>query len=423
MGDTVLLVDGGARGDAIARALLRSPRVDKILVAPGNGGTGRIPKAQQVSVSANDIEGLIRIAKDNRVDMTIFGPEDPLINGGADAMAKEGIRVFGPNAKCAQIEGKKDFARELMKAAGVPGPKFEIFTSYEDAVAWLQLQEENMPWVVKAPGPALGKGALICKDRQEAVIAVGRILVKKEFKEAGYAVVIEEYLKGYEVSLIAICSGMDVWPLLPSMDHKYAGNGNTGPMTGGMGCLCPHPTFPGTLGELAIETVFRPILRELGDYNGVLYAGCMVTTKGIKVLECNCRFGDPETPAILPLLLTDLYDLMEAAIGGRLNEVKPSWSTKRATTVVLATPGYGYSNDLPKGMVITLPKIIPKNVVINHAGTKIRPEDNALVANGGRVLDVTAVADNFSQATDTAYIVAGQIHMEGGFQLRDDIGR
>lgn len=423
MSGTVLLIDAGARGDAIARALQLSPRIKKILIAPGNGGTGWIPKAQQVPVSAKDIEGLLRTAKDNRVDMVIFGPEDPLIMGGADAMAKEGIRVFGPNAACARIEGEKDFARELMRAAGVPGPKFEIFTNYEDAVAWLQRQPANTPWVVKAPGPALGKGALICKDRLEAINAVSRILIDKEFKEAGYAVVIEEYLRGYEVSLLAICSGMEVWPLLPSMDHKYAGDGNIGPMTGGMGCLCPHPTFPGTLGEHAIDTVFRPILRELGDYNGVLYAGCMVTAEGLSILECNCRFGDPETSAILPLLNTDLYDLMEASIAGRLNEVKPSWSTKRAATIVLATPGYGYRNDLPKGMVITLPEQLPANVIVNHAGTKIRPEDNMLVANGGRVFDITAIADSFPQSTSAAYGFAHQIHMEGGFQLRNDIGR
>jgi len=396
-----------------------SHRIGRIYCAPGNGGTARLRGVENVAIAATDIEGLVAFAKAKNIYLTIVGPEDPLIAGIVDAFQNEGLRIFGPNAECARIEGEKDFVKDLMVRTGVPTAAYQVFDDYDTAVAWLNEQPEDKPWAVKAPGAALGKGALMCANRAEALDAVERVLVDKEFKEAGYAVIIEEYLEGYEVSLLAICSGQDAIALKPGKDYKRVREGDTGENTGGKGNAAPHPKVTAAQIEEYLEKTVKPILKELGNFTGVLFVGLMITKDGPKVLEYNVRFGDPETEVILALLISDLLELLDAAVEGRLSEVKIRWRRKKALTVALTSPGY--PGKYAKGKKIILPENLPKNVTIIHGGTAI-DDDGNLVTNGGRVLYVTVLADSFEQAIAIAYEIAKQIEVEGGFDYRADIG-
>ena len=411
----VLVIGSGGREHALVWKLAQSPRVETVYCAPGNGGTG--VQGVNVPIGVGDFDALADFARQQAVGLTVVGPEVPLIDGIVDHFQHKGLRIFGPNAVAAQLEGSKIFAKEAMMNTGVPTGTFRPFDDADRALAFLRDQPAEKPWVVKADGNALGKGVLICEDRAEAMAAVETIMVRREFGAAGDRISLEERLYGYEVSLLGICSRQDVLPLAPAQDYKRIGDGDTGPNTGGMGCYSPVPNFPPALVEFCREKVFAPILRSL-DFTGVLYAGLMITADGPKVIEFNVRFGDPETQVILPRLESDLLDLLEAAVDGYLGNVQARWTPRKAVSVVLASGGY--PGDYEKGKPITgLRKAseLP-DVTVFHAGTKV--VDDQVVTNGGRVLNVTALGDTFAQAIDRAY---GAIHgiCWDGMQYRKDI--
>jgi len=422
-GFPILVIGSGGREFAIIWKLIhdriRNSAIGQIFCAPGNGGTAGLEGVTNVDISATDIPALIAFAKAHNIYLTIVGPEDPLIMGIVDAFQAEGLRIFGPNKACARLEGEKDFAKDLMVRAGVLTAEYQVFTEYDKAVAWLNEQPEDKPWAVKVPGPALGKGALMCANRNEAIDAVRRVLVTEEFKEAGYAVIIEEYLEGYEVSLLAICSGQDVVALKPAKDYKREGYGDTGENTGGTGNASPHPKVTEAMLEEYLQTIVKPILNELGNFVGVLFVGLMVSKNWPFVLEFNVRFGDPEIEVILALMESDLFELLDAAVDGCLAEIEVEWKDKKALAVALMSPGY--PRKYAKGKKISLPETFPDGVTIIHGGTKLDGNSD-LITNGGRVLYVVVVADSFEEAIAIAYQVIGQIEVEGGWQYRTDIG-
>ncbi|MHB0939898.1 MAG: phosphoribosylamine--glycine ligase [Armatimonadota bacterium] len=411
----VLVIGSGGREHALVWKLAQSPRVETVYCAPGNGGTGL--EGVNVPLGVSNFDALSGFAKQHGVGLTVVGPEVPLIDGIVDHFQQKGLRIFGPNAVAAQLEGSKIFAKEAMVNTGVPTGAFRPFDDADRALAFLRDQPAEKPWVVKADGNALGKGVLICEDRAEAMAAVETVMVQREFGAAGDRISLEERLYGYEVSLLGICSGQDMLPLAPAQDYKRIGDGDTGPNTGGMGCYSPVPNFPPALVEFCREKVFAPILRSL-DFTGILYAGLMITADGPKVIEFNVRFGDPETQVILPRLESDLLDLLEAAVDGYLGSVQALWTPRKAVSVVLASGGY--PGDYEKGKPITgLRKAseLP-DVTVFHAGTKV--VDDQVVTNGGRVLNVTALGDTFAQAIDRAYGAIHGICWEG-MQYRKDI--
>lgn len=411
----VLVIGSGGREHALVWKLAQSPRVETVYCAPGNGGTGL--QGVNVPIGVSDFDALAAFAVQHEVGLTVVGPEVPLIDGIVDHFKQKGLRIFGPNAVAAQLEGSKIFAKEAMVNTGVPTGAFHPFDDADRALAFLRDQPVEKPWVIKADGNALGKGVLICDNRAEAMAAVETVMVQREFGAAGDRVSLEERLYGYEVSLLGICSGQDMLPLAPAQDYKRIGDGDTGLNTGGMGCYSPVPNFPPALVEFCKEKVFAPILRSL-DFTGVLYAGLMITTDGPKVIEFNVRFGDPETQVILPRLESDLLDLLEAAVDGYLGNVQAQWTPRKAVSVVLASGGY--PGDYEKGKPITgLRKVAElPDVTVFHAGTKL--VDDRVVTNGGRVLNVTALGDTFAQAIDRAYGAIHSICWEG-MQYRKDI--
>jgi len=411
----VLVIGSGGREHALVWKLAQSPRVETVYCAPGNGGTGL--QGVNVPIGVSDFDALAAFAVQHGVGLTVVGPEVPLIDGIVDRFQQKGLRIFGPNAVAAQLEGSKIFAKEAMVNTGVPTGAFRPFDDADRALAFLRDQPAEKPWVIKADGNALGKGVLICDNRAEAMAAVETVMVQREFGAAGDRISLEERLYGYEVSLLGICSGQDVLPLAPAQDYKRIGDGDTGLNTGGMGCYSPVPSFPPALVEFCKEKVFAPILRSL-DFTGVLYAGLMITADGPKVIEFNVRFGDPETQVILPRLESDLLDLLEAAVDGYLGNVQAQWTPRKAVSVVLASGGY--PGDYEKGKPITgLRKVAElPDVTVFHAGTKA--VDNQVVTNGGRVLNVTALGDTFAQAIDRAYGAIHGICWEG-MQYRKDI--
>jgi len=403
----ILVIGSGGREHALVWKLAQSPRVEKIFCAPGNGGT--MQQAENVPLAATEIDKLVEFAVREEIGLTVVGPEVPLVAGIADRFIARGLRVFGPNAAAARLEGSKIFAKETMTRMGVPTAAYRDFADADAALAWLAQQPAEKPWVVKADGLAAGKGVLICDNRAEAEAAVQRILVAREFGDAGDRVLIEERLEGDEVSLLAICSGQDILPLAPAQDYKRIGDGDTGPNTGGMGCYSPVTHFSPDLLDFAVKKVIAPILRAV-DFTGVLYAGLMLTAQGPRVLEFNVRFGDPETQVVLPRLETDLLDLLEAAVERRLYGVTAQWTPRKAVSVVMAAGGY--PGDYGKWCAIsgleqaaTMP-----DVTVFHAGTKA--VDGKIVTNGGRVLNVTALGDTFAQAIDRAYAAVEVIHWD-----------
>ncbi|MHB9108848.1 MAG: phosphoribosylamine--glycine ligase [Armatimonadota bacterium] len=411
----VLVIGSGGREHALVWKLAQSPRVETVYCAPGNGGTGL--EGVNVPLGVSDFDALSDFAKQHGVGLTVVGPEVPLIDGIVDHFQHQGLRIFGPNAVAAQLEGSKIFAKEAMVNTGVPTGAFRPFDDADRALAFLRDQPVDKPWVVKADGNALGKGVLMCEDRAEAMAAVETVMVQREFGAAGDRISLEERLYGYEVSLLGICSGQDMLPLAPAQDYKRIGDGDTGPNTGGMGCYSPVPNFPPALVEFCREKVFAPILRSL-DFTGVLYAGLMITADGPKVIEFNVRFGDPETQVILPRLESDLLDLLEAAVDGYLGSMQALWTPRKAVSVVLASGGY--PGDYEKGKPITgLRKAAElPDVTVFHAGTKVVADQ--VVTNGGRVLNVTALGDTFADAIDRAYGAIHGICWEG-MQYRKDI--
>jgi phosphoribosylamine--glycine ligase len=410
----VLVIGSGGREHALVWKLAQSSQVDGVFCAPGNGGTGDI--AVNVNIGVTDFSALAEFAVKEGIDLTVVGPEVPLVEGLADYFAARNLRVYGPHAAAAMLEGSKIFAKEVMVKAGVPTAGYHAFDNADAALAWLNTQPANKPWVVKADGNAAGKGVLMCDDRAEAIAAVTKVMVTREFGDAGNRVCIEERLSGYEVSLLAICSGTDCLSLAPAQDYKRIGEGDTGPNTGGMGNYSPVPEFSAELIQFGIDKVIKPTLQAV-PFIGTLFVGLMITANGPMVLEYNVRFGDPETQVVLPRMKSDLFELFMAAVDGKLADKVIEWYDDKAVTVVLAAGGY--PDSYQKGDEITGindANAIP-GVTVFHAGTAIK--DGKLVTNGGRVLNVTAVAPTFNQAIDMAYAGVEKINWNGKTYRRD----
>ncbi|MCP4966577.1 MAG: phosphoribosylamine--glycine ligase [bacterium] len=421
MTSNVLIVGRGGREHALAWKLAESPHVGKVYVAPGNGGTAAAGgKIENVALTESDIDDLIEFAGANQVDLTVIGPEAPLVAGIVDCFEGVGLRCFGPVAGAAQLEGSKRFSKEIMDRVRVATASYEAFTDHAEAVA--HLRAVTTPVVIKASGLAAGKGVIVTNSMAEAEQALNRIMVENEFGEAGSEVIIEERLIGQEASVLAFCDGTTIIPMPAAQDHKPLLDGDLGPNTGGMGAYAPAPLVNGQLMEEVVTGVMEPVVRTMAlegfPYVGVLYAGLMLTDDGPKVLEFNCRFGDPETQVVLPLLETDLYEILTACVDGTLDQVPVRWNDGVAATVVAAAEGYPGAS--PSGRTITGigdANSVP-GVTVFHAGTALGDD---VVTAGGRVLAVTGVQPNLPMALACAYHGIEHIEFEG-MQYRNDIG-
>lgn len=416
----VLVVGSGGREHAIVWSLKKNANIEKIYCAPGNAGIGL--DAECVPIGAMEFDKLVDFAKKENIDFTIIGMDDPLVGGVVDAFEKEGLRVFGPRKNAAIIEGSKAFSKDLMKKYGIPTAKYESFTDYEQAKKYLDSQE--MPIVIKADGLALGKGVLICMTREEAEEGLKEIMLDKKFGSAGNAVVIEEFLQGPEVSVLSFCDGKTVVPMVSAQDHKRALDGDKGLNTGGMGTFSPSVFYTEEMNEECMKTIFQPTVdamaKEGRPFVGILYFGLMLTKDGMKVIEYNARFGDPETQVVLPRLKTDLLEIMEACVDGKLADMNIEWYDNAAVCVVLASGGYPVEYE--KGFEIKGLDEIKKynNIVVFHAGTA--EKDGKLVTNGGRVLGITGIGNNINEAIKTAYEGVEIVDFDKK-HFRTDIGR
>ena len=415
----VLVIGGGGREHALAWKLAQSPRVTEVFVAPGNAGTALENNVTNIDLSVSDLDGLVRFAESNAIDYTVVGPEAPLVGGLVDRFEAKGLRCFGPNADCARLEGSKAFTKEFLNRHNIPTAAYGTFTDVDQALAYLD--DVGAPIVVKADGLAAGKGVILAETLDEAKSAVKDMLQGNQFGDAGRRVVIEEFLTGEEASFIVMVDGTDVLPLASSQDHKAAYEGDTGPNTGGMGAYSPAPVVDQNCHNRIISQVIKPTIHGLAadglKYRGFLYAGIMVTADGTpKVLEYNCRFGDPETQPILFRLKSDLLDLIEAACHGSLADQIALWDSRAALGVVMAASGY--PGDYPKGATITLGQDIEDTKVF-HAGTGMNR--NRPVTSGGRVLCVTALGSGVTEAQTKAYERLKTVQFEGA-EYRTDIG-
>jgi phosphoribosylamine--glycine ligase len=417
----VLVVGGGGREHALAWKLKQSPRVSRLFCAPGNAGIAQC--AELVNIPANDVSGLVRFAREQRIDLTVAGPELPLTMGLIDALQREGLRGFGPSAAAAQLEGSKDFSKAVMQRAGVPTATYASFTNADEAERYLD--RTGAPIVVKADGLAAGKGVVVCATVAEAKGAINDIMRARVFGDAGSRIVIEEFLEGEEVSFMVLTDGTTVLPLASSQDHKRIGDGDRGPNTGGMGAYSPTPALPESEHERIVDMMMRPMIRGLADqgivYRGVLYAGLMMTSAGPKVLEFNVRFGDPECQPLLMRLRSDLCELMWAASEANgLAHCRLEWDPRPAVCVVLAAGGY--PGNYESGQEIRGLEALHdwQDGVVFHAGTASK--DGRVVTNGGRVLGVTALGADLGRAIQECYRGVAAIEWQG-MQFRRDIGR
>ena len=415
----VLVIGSGGREHAICHTLARSPRLEKLFILPGNAGTESL--GTNIPGDAGDIELALSIARREKIDLTIVGPEDPLAAGIVDAFQQAGQRVFGPTRAAAQLEADKAYAKQLMRQQAVPTAEARVFEDYE--LAHQYIATRDTPLVVKASGLAKGKGAIVCDDPADALLAAEKMLCDRVFGDAGAKIVVEERLEGREVSVLAIVDGTTLCILEPAQDYKRLADGDEGPNTGGMGSFSPSPTIdPDTRREIETKILVPTLdgfVRERIHFRGVLYAGLMLTAGGPKVLEFNCRFGDPETQAQLIRLKSDLLDLIEAAVEGRLDQADVRWDTRHALCVVMASGGYPgkYATGLPiSGLSDAATR---DDLAVFHAGT--RREGDTIVTGGGRVLGVTALGDTLADARRNAYEAVDRIHFEGA-QCRRDLG-
>ena len=412
----ILVVGGGGREHAIIKKIKENKNVDEIFALPGNGGIAK--DATCVDIGAKDIEGITQFAVDNKIDYAIVAPDDPLVLGCVDALNAHGIPCFGPDSKAAVIEGSKVFSKNLMKKYGIPTAEYETFDNIDAALKYLETAP--MPAVIKADGLALGKGVLICETRQQALDAVKLIMEDKKFGDSGNSIVIEEFLEGPEVSVLSFTDGKSVIPMVSSMDHKRAGDGDTGLNTGGMGTVAPNPYYTDEVAEECMQKIFLPTIdamnKEGRTFKGCLYFGLMITKDGPKVIEYNCRFGDPETQVVLPLLETDLLTVMQAVTNETLGEQEVKFKDACACCVIGASKGYPESYD--KGLELTIPDEIWDKTFV--AGAKL--SDGKLVTSGGRVLGVTETADNLEDAVKGAYLLLDKVDFSNKY-YRTDIGK
>ncbi len=416
----VLVVGSGGREHALIKKIKESPRVDYIACAPGNGGISY--DAECFNVGATDIDGIVNLAKEIRADFVVVAPDDPLVLGMVDALNAEGFKTFGPNKAAAIIEGSKVFSKNLMLKYGIPTADYKVFDNPADVISYIK-EKNEFPTVIKADGLALGKGVIIPENLDEAVAGVKEIMEDKIFGASGNKVVVEEFLTGPEVSVLAFTDGKCVKPMVSSMDHKRALDGDKGLNTGGMGTVSPNPYYTDEVARECMEKIFLPTINAMNaesrTFKGCLYFGLMITPKGPKVIEYNCRFGDPETQVVLPRLKTDIVDIFEAINSGTLSDLKIEWDERACACVIMASGGYPKS--YPKGLEITgLEDGNLDGVTVYHAGTKL--DGGKLVTAGGRVLGVTALGDTLPEALDKAYDGVSKIHFENA-HYRKDIGQ
>lgn len=409
----IMVVGGGGREHAIIKKLRENSAVTEIYALPGNGGIAS--DAVCVPIGAKDIDGIVAFAIEKSVDYAVVAPDDPLVLGAVDALKKAGVPCFGPDAKAAIIEGSKVFSKNLMKKYGIPTAKYEVFDSAAAALEYLETAP--LPAVVKADGLALGKGVIIAGTRSEARDAVREIMEDRKFGSSGDRIVIEEYLEGPEVSVLAFTDGRTLVPMVSSMDHKRACDGDTGLNTGGMGTVAPNPYYTVDIAERCMKEIFMPTVRAMNSegrtFRGCLYFGLMITKDGPKVIEYNCRFGDPETQVVLPLLESDLLDIMMSVTNGTLKPDMVRFSDRHACCVILASKGYPVSYE--KGFGISVPDDIAGNVYFAGAALK----DGKLVTDGGRVLGVTVTGDTLKEAVEGAYAAADRIEFANRYCRRD----
>lgn len=417
----VLIIGSGGREHALGWKVAQNPQVETVFVAPGNAGTALEPKLENVNIAVDDIAGLVDFAQQHQIALTIVGPEIPLVLGVVDAFRAAGLAIFGPTQAAAQLEGSKAFTKDFLARHQIPTAAYANFTEIEPALAYVR--EQGVPIVIKADGLAAGKGVIVAMTLQEAEEAIKDMLADNAFGEAGSRVVIEEFLDGEEASFIVMVDGENVLPMATSQDHKRVGDADTGPNTGGMGAYSPAPVVTAEIHQRVMQDVIYPTVRgmaaEGNPYTGFLYAGLMIDNQGTpKVIEYNCRFGDPETQPIMMRLQSDLVELCLAALAGKLDQVESKWDPRAAIGVVLAADGY--PADYRKGDVISgLPSQEVAGEKVFHAGTS--DKQGAVVTNGGRVLCATALGENVSQAQQRAYQLAQQINWQGRF-YRHDIG-
>lgn len=412
----ILVIGGGGREHAVIKKIKENACVEKIYALPGNGGIAA--DAETVDISATDVEKITVFAVENSIDYAVVTPDDPLVLGVADALTEKGVPCFGPSKKAAIIEGSKVFAKNLMKKYGIPTAKYEVFSDADTALEYLKTAD--LPVVIKADGLALGKGVIIAENREDAETAVVSVMRDKRFGKSGDSVVIEEFLTGPEVSVLSFTDGETIIPMVSSMDHKRVGDNDTGLNTGGMGTVAPNPFYTPDIAAECMEKIFKPTVRAMNaegrKFKGCLYFGLMLTPKGPKVIEYNCRFGDPETQVVLPLMKSDLLTVMQAVTEERLKDVSVEFYDKSACCVITASKGYPEKYE--KGYEIVIPSEIKDDVFV--AGAK--SVDGKLISDGGRVLGVTSVADDLKDAVAASYAKVKKIRFDNGY-YRSDIGK